>query len=707
MLLIFIQASRLTCNMPSWDYIEDAAPKAPRIWLSRLLSSSEQLKTEDGTTSHYFPPSIYQPLRKVDCKAINERFDMLDAAGVPTDESSTQLGTILLESGRVTADLDARRSHYNFWNGQRRSLLGAAWFTRMERDGDVVLHPLSEIDGKKVEELYQRAVAASSSLSDVSLDDVLKECIDLEEDRGFKVIIVKVGRTLTMKKKSTSLFGPSFNLQRGYGEYSVPGEDDEVCLAPPRHLFFVIHGIGEAMWSRDDCSVPGVIASTDQARDGMNRKLAEAWRAECKRCEKAGEAHPSPPHRIELIPLEWYSKIHSKQSVLKNTLLATTLDNIPRLRAIANDVVFDVLTYLTPSFCQDVLECVTSEIIRSYDRFNQVHPTFLPAGGKTSIIGHSLGSVITWDLLSILADKQNNRPTYKPGHSEAIQVGSTPQNAGHSGPLLSREIDMHLPFEPECTLFLGSPLGLFLSLRGSHEVFDELRKSESGDIDGATTCKSAKSTGGIDESLSSMVSEPESIATKVSPHTLPTKQLFNIFHPADVVAYRIEPLLLPPLTPERLIPPPAYLTVNKGVRLHIQLQEATKNISRSVSGLLGGLNVGNAVVAAAASMGQEAERRLSSRRSSTANNTKDQEEIKFPLGGRSARVDYQLQTGIVENEYLSAVTAHGCYFTNDDLLEFCIDLSAKVAAKSERMDVVDADGWEKKNSSAPGEVAFA
>ena len=645
--------------------------------------------------------------------AINERFDMLDAAGVPTGNSSTQLGTILLESGRVTADLDARRSHYNFWNGQRRSLLGAAWFTRMERDGDVVLHPLSEIDGERVEQLYQRAVAASSSLSDVSLEEVLKEYIDLEDERGFKVVIVKVGRTLTMKKKSTSLFGPSFNVQRGYGEYTVPGEDDEVCLAPPRHLFFVIHGIGEAMWSRDDCSVPGVIASTDQARNGINRKLAEAWRTECKRCEKAGEALPPPPHRVELIPLEWYSKIHNTQSALKNTLLATTLHNIPRLRAIANDVVFDVLTYLTPSFCQDVIETVTAEIIRSYNQFNQAHPKFLKNGGKTSIIGHSLGSVIAWDLLSILADKQNNRPTYKPGHAEAIhetlakedEVGSTPQNAGHSGPLLSREIDMHLPFEPECTLFLGSPLGLFLSLRGSHAVFDELRKSECGDIDGAT-CKSAKATGGIDESLSSMVSEPESISTKVSPFTLPTKEVFNIFHPADVVAYRIEPLLLPPGTPDRSIPPPTYLTANKGVRLHIQLQEATKSISRSVSGLLGGLNVGNAVVAAAASMGQEAERRLSSRRSSTANG-KVKEEIKFPLGGRSTRVDFQLQTGIVENEYLSAVTAHGCYFTNDDLLEFLIELSAKVAAKSERMDVVDADGWEKKNSSAPGEVAFA
>ncbi len=125
-----------------------------------------------------------------------------------------------------------------------------------------------------------------------------------------------------------------------------------------------------------------------------------------------------------------------------------------------------------------------------------------------------------------------------------------------------------------------------------------------------------------------MVSEPDPISTKVSPFTLPSGEIFNIFHPADPVGYRIEPLLLPPGTPDRSIPSPAYLTANKGVRLHIQLQEATKNISKSVSGLLG-LNMGNAVVAAAASMSQEAERRLS-RRSSAAQATAT-EEIKFAL----------------------------------------------------------------------------
>jgi hypothetical protein len=46
--------------------------------------------------------------------------------------------------------------------------------------------------------------------------------------------------------------------------------------------------------------------------------------------------------------------------------------------------------------------------------------------------------------------------------------------------------------------------------------------------------------------------------------------------------------------------------------------------------------------------------------------------LKFALGGKSERVDFQLQPGVVENEYISAVSAHTSYWINDDLLEFLI-----------------------------------
>lgn len=42
-------------NMPSWDSIEDATTMLPRVWLTRA---------KDG--------DVWKPLRKIDCKALNE-----------------------------------------------------------------------------------------------------------------------------------------------------------------------------------------------------------------------------------------------------------------------------------------------------------------------------------------------------------------------------------------------------------------------------------------------------------------------------------------------------------------------------------------------------------------------------------------------------------------------------------------------------------
>jgi hypothetical protein len=43
-------------------------------------------------------------------------------------------------------------------------------------------------------------------------------------------------------------------------------------------------------------------------------------------------------------------------------------------------------------------------------------------------------------------------------------------------------------------------------------------------------------------------------------------------------------------------------------------------------------------------------------------------EVGSETAGHAARTDYQLQTGIIENELLSALTAHTGYFTNEDFI---------------------------------------
>lgn len=203
------------------------------------------------------------------------------------------------------------------------------------------------------------------------------------------------------------------------------------------------------------------------------------------------------------------------------SLNAVTLRTIPALREIANDVIFDVLMYLTPTFCYEVLECVTDQIISTYEIFMKNNPDFLSNGGKCSLSGHSLGSVICWDLLAQKASKKDDHGVHitKDGHSSDVgyqqyagrKVTKDNANYGNWGPSLPKPLDKVLPFEPDFTLFLGSPVGLFLTLRGAHPVFDEMRKNVSDETD----------------------------ETNISPFTLPSGSVHNVFHPSDPIAYRI------------------------------------------------------------------------------------------------------------------------------------------------------------------------
>ena len=137
-----------------------------------------------------------------------------------------------------------------------------------------------------------------------------------------------------------------FTLQRGYGQYTIEGEDDENALGDLTHVCFVIHGVGEAMWSKEEVSTLSMAEEVDQLRMTVNRKKVQAWRDECKRCEKQKQPLPLLPNRIEFIPIEWYDKVRSPSHSLVTSLTAVTLNSIPALRSIANDVIFDVLMYL-------------------------------------------------------------------------------------------------------------------------------------------------------------------------------------------------------------------------------------------------------------------------------------------------------------------------------------------------------------------------
>ena len=143
---------------------------------------------------------------------------------------------------------------------------------------------MDEEDAVRIEELYQKAIYAASSFGS-GIDSILKEEVTLH-DPDYRAMIVKVDGNYTVRKSLKGWFGKSYDLQRGYGAYTVQGEDDEVALGPVHHVVFVIHGIGEAMWSREDISITSLVDQTTNMRLAINKKQIEEWKQQCESAKK-------------------------------------------------------------------------------------------------------------------------------------------------------------------------------------------------------------------------------------------------------------------------------------------------------------------------------------------------------------------------------------------------------------------------------------
>jgi len=283
---------------------------------------------------------------------------------------------------------------------------------------------------------------------------------------------------------------------------------------------------------------------------------------------------------------------------------------------------------MTPNYCYDVLESVTNQIYSVYEVFNKTFPDFKSRGGKCSLIGHSLGSVICWDLLSLKKKSLQKSGNEHEAHITASMTASNAANIGLQqqsneneveavragtnndygggawGPSLQKPYDTVIPFKPEFTMFIGSPIGLFLSLRGAHAVFDSIRQAD-----------------------------PQK--PRVSPFTLPTRAVYNIFSPSDPVAYRIEPLLLAHGTEG--LPDPLYLTrLGEGVRLHVKALQL-------VSYFTGSSGKSVPEEASKTEKPETKSERSDSPKSSKEESTPERDdsgELKFLMGGKSMRLDY-------------------------------------------------------------------
>ena len=380
---------------------------------------------------------------------------------------------------------------------------------------------------------------------------------------------------------------------------------------PCNHLALVVHGIGEMMNTVDlfGLALPPLSSIVDCCT--YLRKNHSALCKDSPELNGLSLIANESNSRVEYIPIEWHEKFNSlsRQDINDSTnptLRDITLNTIPYMRALANDTLLDVMYFMAPEYHQLLIDIVSEEMnlvvgkVRKY-----LGQDF---SGKISIIGHSLGSIISWDILS------NQIPSvkWKSVESPLQKISNYPQ----------------LTFEPTCLFMIGAPMPVFLLLRNPHNPL---------------------------------------------PHDyqLPTcRRVFNVFHPFDPVAYRIEPLINPKNAKieAKIIP-----HWKGGYRMQYQTKLLWKNIvnqtQRRHQSIVEALEAGIRNVGLLDDMDDDDD---SNSVGSTSTNKSSLRHCDCGVLNGGKRIDHMLQESEVEtaNEYVFALGAHSAYWAAKDFAMF-------------------------------------
>ena len=400
---------------------------------------------------------------------------------------------------------------------------------------------------------------------------------------------------------------------------SALAHDEAYRDAPPSRVALVVHGIGQAGF--------GTIGEFDVTYNCTDlTATCEAVAGDSKRAGAAKEGDSAPDDRVRafpLLPVQWRKNLTMPPDVMLQKAMPTCSAFAQKLRRSAQLTVTDVLYYMAPQYRPVILDSLVKALHGVAARFYRRNPAF---AGSVNVIGHSLGTVLMYDLLS-------NQPVA----GEPARPMTAPK----------------LRLEVHDLVMTGSPLAVFLSLRGAYLCDDR-----------------------------------EGFAGERRPQCA---RVYNIMHPFDPVAYRIEPLVGEDLCDWAPVKIGNYQTGD--LLLHHKLAEMSKGASsawvRAASKVTGVVSAaarmvpgskGRAVAAlaaeAAATHGVEAEARAAaSAPVREAALTTRSVEVLQSLSGAPlphGRLDFQLQEGMVDSAVVGAVTAHFCYWSNADLALFLL-----------------------------------
>ncbi|XP_018313579.1 phospholipase DDHD2 isoform X4 [Mycetomoellerius zeteki] len=579
--------------------------------------------------------------KEVENKTLWLPFSMQDSLKLEEVHNSSDITpetTVATDGGRYDVDILRRERAPVYWTGTSNEVRRCSWFFKGAAEPRYV--PYNESTAVKLEDEYKLACLSNNWNRRIELNNgeyivFHSATVQVHYLQSASPDVVGSWGNNAASEDSAYLQGSASRpktVKRGVDEFNIDeGEPEKVD-----HLLFLVHGIGSVC----DLKFRTVEEVVDEFRSISFQLVQSHYRTACEQ---------GVVNRIEVLPISWHTTLHSDTGIDKR-LQAITLESIPKLRHFTNDTLLDILFYTSPIYCQTIMQTVGSELNRLYSLFKERNPTF---DGEVFLGGHSLGSLIMFDLLCHQTPEKEDEDM--DNEEEGDSIGPIqPMPAAVIKRRLSRKVSyvmgaagtgqpyIHYPqliYRPRAFFALGSPIGMFVTVRG--------------------------------------------IDTLGENFTLPTcPAFFNIFHPFDPVAYRVESLINPEASNFR----PMLIPHHKGrKRMHLELKETMARVGADLKQKLidSVRQTWNSFYQLALfhkpdnqilerEIDKVVEEQLHKPPSVPDQHNNDDNGANLKIGKLNGgrRIDYVLQEAPFEyiNEYIFALTSHICYWESEDTM---------------------------------------
>uniref|UniRef100_A0AAX7SC19 DDHD domain containing 2 n=1 Tax=Astatotilapia calliptera TaxID=8154 RepID=A0AAX7SC19_ASTCA len=651
--IIFLQASPV---------VDEASPSS--------ASSFEMLDME----SAHAPYQEVQP-HWFFCRRADDNTSWLPFSREDSDKlenaftnSKNEDKVVAVEGQRYDVHVKERKRYAVYWEQAPSEVRRCTWFYKGDKDTRFMPYP--EDFSKDLEEAYRKSVTSDEWKK--KLDFPTGETVILHNPK-----LIMQYQPIGLQDdwvSSPSEHTRPRTVKRGVDNISVEIPDGEPEKVD--HVVFMVHGIGPAC----DLRFRSIIQCVNDFRSVSLSLLASHY----KRAQQEGQVG-----RVEFLPVNWHSALHGDATGVDEDIQRITLPSISRLRHFTNDTLLDLFFYNSPTYCQTIVDTVASEFNRLHVLFKQRHPEF---SGTVSVVGHSLGSLILFDLLTNQRDE--SQISGEPCHLNCNTLEQTLNRLGlqqYLDVLQNENLDLEsLALCRDSDLKdLGIPLG------PRKKILNYVRRKWPQSVTSAVDYEYFDvGIGQVSIDYPQLEFHPQTFFAFGSPigmfltvrglkridpnYTFPTcKSFYNIYHPYDPVAYRIEPMIVSEVDLE-----PMLIPHHKGrKRMHLELKDSLTRMSMDLkNNVLGSLRTAwqsfarLPVAALPPGEGGETTTEKTLEETQDANSQqqqvhqKEHREIKMGMLNGGRRIDYVLQEKPIEsfNEYLFAIQSHLCYWESED-----------------------------------------